>query len=249
MQYHRPTTLEQAIELLKTARPLGGGTALTPERRKLEAVIDLQDLDLGGFSIEGESIHFGAGARLQEILDAGDKLPPGLINAVRHETAWNLRNAATLAGVVVRSDGRSPLLTVLTAMDASLELEPGRRHVDLVSFFGQRHPAPGSNLITRIDTANPARLAFAMVARAPMDRPIVSACAARRHDGGIGLALGGFGSHPVRLPDVEPGGNADQAGRAAAAAYAAAGDDFASAEYRSAVAAVLIKRVLVEVLA
>jgi len=48
LEYHRPKSLQQALELLSRARPLGGGTALTPRRAELDSVMDLQDLGLAG---------------------------------------------------------------------------------------------------------------------------------------------------------------------------------------------------------
>jgi CO/xanthine dehydrogenase FAD-binding subunit len=249
MQYHRPQTIKEALALLQHGRPLGGGTALTPERFKLESVIDLQDLELDGLSVEGGVIHFGAGLRLQGIIAAAERLPDALIEATRQEAAWNLRNAATLAGVLVRSDGRSPLLTLLTAMNPELELEPGRTRMDLVSFYKRRVDLDKPYLITRVEAANPDRAAYSKVARTPMDRPVVCASAVLSPDGKIGLSLGGYGDHPLRLPQVERDVDMEEVGARAAKAYASAGDNFASAEYRSAIASVLIKRVLGEVLA
>lgn len=249
MQYHRPETLKEALQLLENSRPLGGGTALTPMRHKLDAVLDLQGLDLGGLTVEEDAIRFGAGLRLQAIVDAASSFPPRFAQAVRHETALNMRNAATLAGLVVSADGRSPLLTVLAAMDAKVKLEPAGEQLTLAAFFKRRAEKTEPFLVTEIETCNPGRLSYEMVARSPMDRPIVCSCAALRPDGRIGLALGGFGEHPLSLPAADRGADFEEISRAASAAYARAGDAFASAEYRSAVAAVLIKRAMGEVLA
>ena len=249
MQYHRPEDLKEAVRLLKRGRPLGGGTVLTPARRQLESVIDLQDLDLGEISLDSEWIHVGARVRLQQLLESALELPSAFLEVVRHETAWNLRNVATIGGLVVSADGRSPLLTALTAMDVELEIEPGAEQIDLVTFFDQRTDSSHSRLITRINAVHPKNLAYAQVARSPMDRPLVGACAARYPDGSIGLALGGFGDHPVQLLKREREMDPEGVGVIATKAYADAGDDFASAEYRSEVAAVLVKRVVKEVLA
>jgi len=248
MQYHRPTEIEQAVELLKTARPLGGGTALTPDRRNVAAVIDLQGLDLGGFTVEPDSIRFGAGVRLQELVERAAELPAALVDAVRLEAAWNMRNAATLAGVVVSSDGRSPLLTVLAALGAVLELEPGGEQVRLQQFFDRRRSGKEAYLITSISVSAPAGLAYQGVARSPADRPLVCASAARDAEGTVDIALGGFGEHPVHLGHFRPA-DPELAGEAASEAYAGAGDGFASAAYRAAIAAVLARRVLAEVAA
>ncbi|MEJ2011397.1 MAG: FAD binding domain-containing protein [Anaerolineales bacterium] len=249
MQYHRPESLKEALKLLQNSQLLGGGTTLTPVRHQLGTVLDLQELDLGGFTLQNDAIQFGAGLRLQAIIDASGSFPPHFIQAVRHETALNMRNAATLAGLVVSADGRSPLLTVLAAMDAKVKLEPAGEQLDLAVFFKRRSERTEPFLITEIETCNPGRLSYEMVARSPMDRPIVCSCAALRPDGRIGLALGGFGEHPRSLPTAERGADLEEISQAASAAYAQAGDAYASAEYRSAVAAILVKRVMEEVLA
>jgi CO/xanthine dehydrogenase FAD-binding subunit len=248
MQYHRPHHLKEAIALLKVGQPLGGGTALTPARRQIESVIDLQDLNLDEISVDPPQIRFGAGVRLQQILDSQEGLPPAFLEAIRGETAWNMRNAATLGGLIVSADGRSPVLTALTAMEAKLEIEPGGKKADLHSFLALRADSSRSRLLTRITLIQPEALAYARVARSPMDRPIVCASAARRPDGAIILALGGYGEYPVPLPMMKGTVELEAAGAAAARAYADAGDGFASGEYRSAVAAVLVKRVVKEVL-
>ena len=64
--------------------------------------------------------------------------------------------------------------------------------------------------------------------------------------------LGGFGPRPQRVPKAEQalkdGGGIDAAAAAAQEAFASADDQWASGEYRGHVAAVLVKRLLTEVM-
>ena len=51
LEYSRPGTLAEALALLQHGVPLAGGTALTANRRSLQAVVDLQDLGLDTLDI------------------------------------------------------------------------------------------------------------------------------------------------------------------------------------------------------
>ncbi|MEK6589003.1 MAG: FAD binding domain-containing protein [Chloroflexota bacterium] len=259
LEYHRPKTISEALSLLKQGVPLAGGTILTPNRRGLRAVVDLQDLGLNAFEIRADDFAFGAMVSLQALVEAADRLPAALVAACRLEAGWNIRNQATLGGTVASADGRSPLLTTLLAMGAELELAPEgmRASLDeLLETGGSRTQdrpfglAQGK-LMTAIHVRRPERLAYEQVARSPADRPLVCAAAAlfdRAQK--VRVALGGFGSRPILVDRGEDGleGTLERAGNAAQAAYSRAADAWAGAEFRSAVADTLVRRVVSEVL-
>ena len=68
--YHRPKTLDDALEVLQrdeTAVPLAGGTNLLPSQApRVQTVVDLQALGLGELSAEGFHLHIGAMVPLQD---------------------------------------------------------------------------------------------------------------------------------------------------------------------------------------
>jgi CO/xanthine dehydrogenase FAD-binding subunit len=171
------------------------------------------------------------------------------------EAGWNLRNMATLGGTILSGDGRSPLLTVLLALGAEVTLEPGRESLSLEDLLANRDELAAGRLLTCVRFAIPENLGYEQVARSPADRPLV--CASVSHSGGDGpygeirVALGGFGAQPIRVTEAESAlqrrGGLGAAVKAAADAYAAAGDAWASAEYRSEVAGVLVRRLIAEV--
>jgi CO/xanthine dehydrogenase FAD-binding subunit len=247
VEYHRPTTLEDALRLLERAepvtRPLGGGTLLNRPSLDPIAVIDLQSLGLDGVSMRGNSAELGAALTLQKLVEAAQVggLQAALGLAARLEAGLNLRNAATLGGTVAAGGGRSPLLTALLALDASVTLFPGPEEIGLGGLLPLRAEKLTGKLITRLSLPVNARLAFESVARTPADRPIVCAAVAVWPSGRARVALGGFGVAPTLAFDgTEPGG----VEAAARSAYAAAGDEWASAEYRSELAGVLARRCL-----
>jgi carbon-monoxide dehydrogenase medium subunit len=247
MKYYRPETIEEAFELLSEGVPLAGGTRLSPRRRSLDAVVDLDRLGLDGISVEGRRVKLGAAAKLQDLLDLNTELPADLEKACRLEVAWNLRNMGTFGGMIMTSDARSPLLVVLLALGTRVSVYGEEAPIYLDEILNRRANKPKPFLIEEIDFELPFALSYEYVARAPTDRPLVSAAAAVISKGDQpAAAIGGFGERP-QLLKVEPETTSAELAQLANEQYADAGDAFASAEYRSEIAKVLVKRVLEEV--
>jgi CO/xanthine dehydrogenase FAD-binding subunit len=251
LQYHRPKTLKEALKLLDQGIPLAGGTALIPKLMPNQMVIDLQELGLDKVKTTKSAISAGAALTLQGLLDSGAPIPEALAVVCHLEANLNLRNMATLGGSIISADGRSPLMTALLALAVEIRLEPEGEKIPLDSMLDRRSQDGFKSLIVEIMIPRPARLAYDQVARAPHDRPIV--CAAV---GMVGadycIALGGFGSRPVRIPEAEEmlrkGDGVQAIATAAQEVYAKADDHWASGEYRGHVAATLVQRLLTEVM-
>jgi len=251
LEYYRPSTIAEALALLQHGIPLAGGTRLTANRRTLHAVVDLQDLGLDSLDISETGFRFGATLPLQALVAAEERLPPALVRACRLEAGWNIRNQATLGGTLFSGDGRSPLLTTLLALGATLEWAQERPRMDLDELLSSRASPSPVGLITAIHALRPDRLAYEQVGRSPADLPQV--CAAAAFFGAakeFRVAMGGYGRRPLLVRDS---GDAspqaiERAARAAEEAYSTAGDSWASAEFRAAVARTLVRRVVREVL-
>jgi putative selenate reductase FAD-binding subunit len=248
IEYHRPTTLENALDLLARAEPvtvpLAGGSAVNRPNPEPVAVVDLQVLGLNRLEHMGNTLHMGAMVTLQALLDGRGKpesynLPSSLIHSIEREGTYNLRQVATVAGALVAADGRSPFTTVMLALDASLILQPGEEEVDLGNLLPFRMEKLRRRLITKIIFPLNVRLAYEYVARTPADRPIVCAAVALWPSGRTRLALGGYGDAPTLAMD---GTEAEGLEVAAQSAYSQAGDDWASAEYRQEMAGILAMR-------
>ncbi len=251
-EYLRPKTIEEAVSLLERGVPLAGGTRVSTRRRQIEAVIDLDDLGLTDLKIEKGVVTIEAGVSLQTILERDPPLPEALRSACRLEAAWNIRNAATLGGTIMAEDGRSPLLTALLALDAQVTLEPESDTLSLGSFLQDRKETPIRQLITAVRFKLPLSLAYEQVARSPADRPIVAVAVgqfpADDNESSTTIAIGGFGAFPLRaekaekkITNKEP---LESVAEAAASCCNKADDAWASAEYRTAIAGVLVKRLL-----
>ena len=255
-EFFRPKTLAEAIELLERGVPLAGGTALTPRRGEIPAVIDLRELGLDHLEIKDGTILIGAGLTLQKMVDAVHTLPVALREVCIKESGWNLRNMATLGGAIMSGDGRSPLLTVLMALRAQAVIEPGEKTITLVDLLQQREEVGFHHLITTIRLDNPLSLVYEQISRTPADLPIVCAAIAHFPEENAGnmfqVVLGGFGPHPIRVEEaesiLEDDGDMDAAVEACRMVYVKAGDAWASAEYRSQTSGVLVRRLLMELL-
>ena len=254
LRYYRPKTIDEALDLLREGVPLAGGTKLVPRRRILESVVDLQDLHLDTLRLSGERLEIGAMCRLQDLVSGQGIVPAALAEACGAEAGWNLRNMVTIGGTLVSEDGRSRVLTVLTAMKAEVVIEPGGLVVPVGQLLSGRPKIVEGRLITTVQLPNVMRAGYRQVARSPADRPIVCAAACRgRGDKGeefLHLALGGHGNSPLDIgldsPSAE--GVVGKAAELAREAYAHSNDEWASAEYRSYLAGVLARRVVAEVI-
>jgi CO/xanthine dehydrogenase FAD-binding subunit len=247
IEYHRPKTISEALKLLARNEPvtyaLGGGTVLNQNSDEKYAVVDLQDLGLGGIAVKGNSCAAGSTATLQEVLEFKG-LADDLYRSIEHEASYNLRQMATIAGMLVSADGRSPLTTALLALDASLGiLSAGgkTKQVHLGEWLLQRHTAGRGDIISQVSWPANVQLGYEYVARTPADKPIVCAAVAIWPSRRTRLALGGWGEAPTLAMDRPEAGGIENA---ACNAYSQAGDQWASADYREEIAGILARRCL-----
>lgn len=259
--YHRPKTLDEALELLThpDILPLGGGTLLshasTSPTAPLSAkgnieVVDLQALGLDSLTNSGFNLELGATLTLQALLES-EHCPEALRKAIKLEAPLNIRNAATVAGTLVACDGRSTFASLLLAMDAKILVssrQKAEETINIGDFLPLREQVSGK-LITKITIPLNVKTAFEYVSKTPSDKPLVCAAIARWNSGRTRLALGGFGRSPMLGMDgteAEGASSSDAVLRSAQAAarnaFHEATDEWASAEYRINVAATLAKR-------
>jgi CO/xanthine dehydrogenase FAD-binding subunit len=241
--YFRPQSLEEALKLLSepNTRPLGGGTMLSRPGDESYAVVDLQSLGLDKLHKSGIHFEIGATVPLQTLLES-QHTPAALMTALKRENPLNLRTRGTVAGTLVSCDGRSPFATIMLALDAKLTvLAAESETIHLGDFLPQRSSFLQGKLITKIEIPLHAKLAFETVARTLYDKPIICTALAQWPSGRTRLVIGGWGPSPTVAMD-----GSDASGIEASAHNAAhdAADVWASAEYRSDVAAVLVRRCL-----
>lgn len=242
--YHRPKTLDEALTLLSRPNtvPLGGGTLLSHPTTDSVQAVDLQSLGLDSLTKKGNDLEIGATVTLQALLE-NENCPEALRAAIKLEAPINVRNAATVAGTLVASDGRSPFATALLSIDAKIEkaIFDNSKIEYQTSNIGEFLPLRPTTLITKILLPLNTKFGFEFVSRTPADKPIICAALTQWSSGRTRLALGGYGKSPILAMD---GTEAEGLESAARNAYHEASDEWASAEYRMDVSAVLAKRCL-----
>lgn len=244
IEYHRPTTVEEALALLsrKDVRtiPIGGGSAFRRILNKPIAVVDLQELDFNQINDRGKILDVGATVTLQNLLDS-TTISPKLDEVIRYEATYNLRQVASIAGTLVAANGRSPFTTALLALDAQLVLQPDEEVVDLGDFLPLRSDWLQGRLIVAVRLPMNIILDYDYVARSPADQPIVCVAVCKWPSGRTRVALGGFGEAPMLVFDGTESRGAEVAAKNA---YSIAEDEWASSDYRQEIASILTARTL-----
>ena len=233
--YHRPSTLDEALDLLSSPGrvALGGGTTLNADREPsdLEAV-DLQSLGLDAIRATGDGwVRVGATATLDAVRRC-ELLPDSLRELARFEQPSTLRTLATVGGLLAGGSAESLLLAGLLAHDARVELAGPASECTLAGMVAAG--LPRGSLITAVTVDPSGRTATARTGRTPADVPIVAAYG-RRVEGFVAMALTGVGDHPVLVDVYDPTAGLDPAG-----------DFRGSREYRLHLAGTLTARVMQE---
>jgi probable selenate reductase FAD-binding subunit len=273
-EFHRPADIPAALALLRRADSRAAVLMLPPRVADdpfagVEAAVDLRRLALDGISQDDHRLHVGALTSLQVLSDSAPirAIANGVLAQAAHLAAASaLRNAATVGGAVqqhlgamhgLTRDGPPEVALALLALEAVVVVRstpgPGRE-MRLEDYYSTGGMLARDELLVEIFLPVPAAGtagALARVARTPGDQAIVAAAAVTT-EGAVRLAVAGATARPVRLRALE----ATLAGQAVTAEQLAGvpaqvealmaprGDFRASAEYRRAMAGVLVRRAL-----
>jgi len=261
--YFKPTELKEALDWLgrpsPIAVPLAGGTWLNPrigkaisspygDLSRVEAVIDLSELELGHIERDPDTLRLGPMATLAAVTEDAtcQSLADGMLaHAAHNDASLNMRNAATVGGTVVVAPVDSELVLALLALAAELSICCQQIHLSsLHRFLDDPAAALRGGLITQVRVDIPLHIAggWARVARTGADHPIAAAYAVIAEDGDARrIAIGGV----ARRPLVVSFDQLDQAGEAVRQAIEAAEpyqDMRGSAEYRRAMGTLMAQR-------
>jgi carbon-monoxide dehydrogenase medium subunit len=260
-EYRRAASLDEAVELLGSdadAKLLAGGHSLIPMLRLRFArpglLVDVDRLsDLRYVRRDGDSIAIGALTRHAQL--ARDPVLREsctlLADAAAHIGDPQVRHRGTIGGSVAHADPVGDFGTVLLALDAdAVAVGPeGERTIPLRELFlgpFQTSLAP-QEVLTELRVPAVEAGAYLKFTRRAQDWATVGVAAARV-DGRVQVGLTAMGLTPLRAAGVEAA-VADGAAPAEAAGRAADGtappsDSSASAEYRTHLAQVLVRRAL-----
>ena len=271
-EYHRAGSVDEAVSLLakhEDAKVLAGGHSLIPLMKlRLAAPTALIDIGriagLGGITHADGAIKIGALTTHSEIAssDIVKANCPILAEAAGMVGDPTVRNRGTIGGNIAHSDPASDLPTVLTALDARINITgPGGARSEHIGGFIEglmQNNLASDEIITSIDvgTKEPNQgTAYAKFEHPASRYAVVGAAALVTVSGGkvsaASVAVGGVESSPIvgssvvnRLVGKEPTEAAlDDAANGICDDI---GDDvlsdiFASADYRRAMAAVYVR--------
>jgi len=146
--YHRPATIEEALDLLGEFGPegkvLAGGQSLVPlMSMRLAApahLVDVNRIDaLGGVRTDSDGVRVGATARHADVEhdEAAFAAVPLLRQAISYVAHPTIRNRGTTVGSLVHADPSGEMTAVLALLEGTVTLRRrgGKRTVDAVGFF------------------------------------------------------------------------------------------------------------------
>lgn len=222
--YARPSTLEEAIDLLSRddeSRPLAGGQSLLPVMAlRLAApgtLVDLGDiaaLKLIELDPSGTTLRIGAMSTHanNSVSPLIEEFAPLMTQALKHVAHEAVRNRGTIGGSVVNADSSAEMPFVTTALDAVMVLRGanGERYVPAADFF-QGHFStalqPGE-LLVRVDVPlSTSQWVFEEVARRPGDFALVMVAVGLeifdQRCEGARILIGSVGDRAVRAKEAE----------------------------------------------
>lgn len=271
-EYHRPTTVEEALQLLATlgddAKVLAGGQSLIPMMKLRFAapnhVVDINRIT-GLDTIEevGDELHIGALVRHNQL--AGSELItskyPMIADAAPQIADPLVRNMGTIGGSLTHCDPSGDLGAVMLAADARVLLRSkgGEREVPMTEFLADTFQSSiePNELLTKVKVTSPTGAyggTYLKLERKVGDYATVAvATRMGMSNGTIGVA--GIGLTSVGLTNIKATaaeaslvGNAPspelfaEAGRLAAAASSPVSDVRGSEEYKRHMVEVYVRR-------
>jgi len=275
--YHRPTSIEEALSIKNAApssRFIAGATDLWVQMRngkvaKPPALISLRRIDVLTKIEVGDTLRIGSAALLSDIArhPEVERRHPALFEAIEQLGSPQIRNAATLGGNLCNASPAADTAPPLLIFEAEVELRSPRgiRTLPLDNFFtGPGATAMKSDeLLTAVLLPMPAAAArslFLRKSRVRMDLATVNVAMLLQTDGDrcskARVAVGAVAPTPLRLPEVEQiieRGPLDASieeplAAATTAAIRPISDLRASAGYRTHLTAVLVKRALFDLI-
>jgi len=264
--YKRASRAAEAISLVteygEDAKFLAGGHSLLPLMKlRLAAPSVLVDIgrlkDLSYITDAGSYIAIGALTRHMDVETSSivKQHVPLLACAAGHVGDPQVRHRGTIGGSIAHADSASDLPATTLALGATYVVQgaSGTREIAATDFykgFLESALRPDEMLTEiRVPKMNGAGWSFQKFNRRAQDWAIVGV-AAWRGNGGSGVALVNMGSTPVLATDVATalasGASVADAAELAAAQADPQSDLNASAEYRTHLAKVLVRRALEE---
>jgi len=266
-EYQRVEFIDHAIQLLTDdpdAKILAGGHSLLPLMRlrlaRPSTLVDISRIaDLSYVREEGDQVAIGALTTHHDVANSPvlQELCPIVSYTASGIGDPQVRHVGTIGGSAAHADPASDMPTVLVALGAELVIRGPAgnvRNVPAVDFFrGLFEPDLGHNEILteiRVPRTEARGWSYLKFHRRAQDWALVGVAALAANGSGPAVALTNMGDRPLRATAVEEelaeGADPATAAQRADEGTSPPSDAFASAEYRSELVKVLVRRALEE---
>jgi carbon-monoxide dehydrogenase medium subunit len=210
--YHRPASLAEAVQVLKSAedgRALAGGMTLIPTlKQRLAAPSDLVDLgavaELRGIKEDGDRIVIGALTPHAEV--AGSELVrktiPALADLAEGIGDPQVRNRGTIGGSIANNDPAADYPAAIVGLDAIVRTD--RREIKADDFFmGLFETAlEEGELVTAVRFPRPEKAGYAKFPN-PASRYAMVGVMVAKIGNAVRVAVTGAGPCVFRMPEME----------------------------------------------
>jgi aerobic carbon-monoxide dehydrogenase medium subunit len=265
LRYHRPATPSEASGVLAehhgNVAVLGGGTQLLPRMNRdevhVEHVVDLHGLGLDRISVAADRVEIGARVTYADVLaHAGlGTVVPLLPRVARGITGGRqLTQQATLVGSACHNYPGTDVPGVLVALGATVRLHgtAGVREVAAADFLRgacEVDVRPGE-FVSSFVVGRRSRSGYCKIKHCSGSWPIATASAVLDEaTGRLAVTLGAVAATPVRIElDAVPDDTTELDEQVRAAVTAPWSDVLAPGSYRRAVAGVVARRAVTELM-
>ncbi|SHE38984.1 CO or xanthine dehydrogenase, FAD-binding subunit [Marinitoga hydrogenitolerans DSM 16785] len=254
-EYFRPKSVEEAYDKListEGAEIIGSGAFIRLSSRKINLAIDLQDAGINYVKKEGNEIKIGGATPLGDVErnEIIKKAFDGKLLEV-FQLIWSvqLRNTATIGGTIFPKLGFSDLITVLLALNTDVVLyENGRMPLEV--FLEEKIR---KDVLTEIIIKDEDRkLSFQNMRNSFYDFSMLNAAVSYDKKDDFRIAIGarpGVAKLAKKAMNyLKENKNIEEASKIAAEEFEYGSNIKCSKEYREAIAPILVKRGLEEVL-
>ncbi|MEP7318307.1 MAG: xanthine dehydrogenase family protein subunit M [Panacibacter sp.] len=260
--YQRATTVEAAIAALSggDSKILAGGHSLLPAMKlrlnQPAMLVDITKIDaLKGIKEEDGEIVIGAATTHADI--ANNDIIKQQLSFFAEAASWigdiQVRNHGTIGGSLAHADPAADWSALVMAADATIEVQGsgGKRRIKATDFFTGLFSTAleDGEIITAVRVAIPpagTKTNYQKFAQPASRFAIVGCAVMRKPDGTTSIAFTGVGEYPFRDAAAESATSIDAAANAAiaGAGVTVMSDHYASAEYRTHLAKVYLKKAL-----